>query len=233
MGISTIKRLASLVLCVAILCLSGCAVSANTRKVRATVVDIEKYGHVVLDVTASDLSDAGYTLGDLVHVRIGAYEADMPFFDGYYSNPGTLILRGIAPDAPVAICINYGHFSQETGTAVGDIAEITLAEKGGMLVLQELCSLQYSNDRADYSSDAVYANFRAVTAGGIGSGKLYRSASPIDNLNGRAGYANDLIEAAKVATVLNLADSREDIEAFSKRRISVQNTTSGSMKPEM
>ena len=124
------------------------------------------------------------------------------------------MLRGSNPNENIAVCINYGDFSAETGIAPGDIVEITMAEKAGMLALQELCSLQYSNDRADYADDATFANFRAVTIGRIGNGKLYRSASPINNENGRAVYANDLIASVDVAAVLNLADSIEDIEAY-------------------
>ena len=138
----------------------------------------------------------------------------MPFYDGYYTSPGGVMLRGLSPEKNIAVCINYGDLSEETGIALGDTVEITMAEKAGMLAYQELCSLQYSNDRADYSNDAVFANFRAVTAGSIGNGKLYRSASPINNAHGRARYANAFIEAAGVATVLNLADSDEDIAQY-------------------
>ena len=56
----------------------------------------------------------------------------------------------------------------------------------------------------------------AVTTGRIGDGKLYRTASPINNKHGRAGYANKLIESVNAATVLNLADSTEDIEEYFK-----------------
>ena len=92
---------------------------------------------------------------------------------------------------------------------IGDTVEISMAKKAGMLAYQELCALKYSNDRADYSDDVTFANFRAVTIGNIGAGKLYRSASPINNAHGRASYANTLIAEAGVATVLNLADSEE------------------------
>jgi protein tyrosine/serine phosphatase len=212
------KSIAILVLCVMILNLSACAPAENPSKkieaVRATVIEIEKYGHAVLDITTADFTDIGYELGDIVCVCFDSYEADMPFFDGYYSNPGTVMLRGISPEENIAVCINYGDFSVETGIEVGDVVEITMAEKAGMLAIQELCSLQYSNVRADYSDDITFANFRAVTIGRIGNGKLYRTASPINNENGRAGYANDLIASVNVATVLNLADSTEDIEAY-------------------
>lgn len=124
------------------------------------------------------------------------------------------MLRGLAPEENIAVCINYGDLSVETGIAPGDTVEITLAEKAGMLAFQELCSLKYSNNRADYSDDVTFANFRAVTIGRIGNGKLYRIASPINNAHGRASYANDLIESVDVATVLNLADAIEDIEEY-------------------
>lgn len=50
--------------------------------------------------------------------------------------------------------------------------------------------------------------------GRIGNGKLYRTASPINNENGRADYADNLIESVGVTTVLNLADSDKDIEGY-------------------
>ena len=214
------KSIAILVLCMLVLNLSSCSLtekpSDNERTVHATVIEIEKHGHAVLDIITADFTDTGYALGDIVCVRFGSYKADMPFFDGYYSNPGAVMLRGSAPEENIAVCINYGDFSAKTGIALGDTVEITLAEKAGMLALQELCSQKYSNDRADYSDDVTFANFRAVTIGRIGNGKLYRTASPINNENGRAGYANDLISSVNVATILNLADSIEEIEEYCK-----------------
>lgn len=212
------KYIAVLTLCVMVLCLGSCASTENqsdsAESVNATVIEIEKYGHAVLDITTADFTDSGYDVGDVVCVRFGSYESDMPFYDGYYSTPGTAMLRGISADENIAVCINYGSFSEETGIAIGDHVEITMAEKAGMLASYELSALKYSNDRADFSDDATFANFRAITAGSIGDGKLYRSASPINNENGRASYANNFIEAAGVATVLNLADSAEDIAEY-------------------
>ena len=186
----------------------------EAKLIQATVIEIEKYGHAVLNLTTAEFFAAGYALGDVVCVRFGSYESEMPFYDGYYTNPGGVMLRGLAPEKNIAVCINYGDLSVETGIAVGDAVEITLAEKAGMLAYQELCSLKYSNDRADYTDDATFANFRVVTLGTIGSGKLYRSASPINNEHGRAKFANAFIQEANVATVLNLADSEEDIAEY-------------------
>ena len=209
---------AILIVCVMALQLSSCNKTEcdtnKSSKLQATVIEIEKYGHAVLDITTADFMKGGYNLGDIVCVRFGACEYTMPFFDGYYSNPGNLLLRGSAPEDYIAVCINYGDFSDTNDVEVGDSAEITMVEKSGMRNIQELYELQYSNNRDDYSDDASFANFRSVTAGRIGNGKLYRTASPINNENGRADYADDLIESVGVTTVLNLADSDEDIEGY-------------------
>ena len=210
--------LAILIVCAMLFGLSSCTLAEHSsgaaQLVQATVIEIEKYGHAVLNLTTSEFCAAGYALGDIVRVRVGSFESDIPFFDGYYTNPGSVMLRGLTPSKNIAICINYGDISKEKGIVPGDTVEITMAEKAGMLAYQELYALTYSDDRADYSDDAVFANFRAVTVGTIGNDKLFRSASPINNVHGRAGYANAFIEAAGVATILNLADSDQDIAQY-------------------
>ena len=212
------RCIAILFVCIMALQLSSCnKTECDTNKsstLQATVIEIEKYGHAVLDITTADFMKGGYNLGDIVCVCIGACEYTMPFFDGYYSNPGNLLLRGSAPEDYIAVCINYGDFSDTNDVEVGDSAEITMVKKAGMRDIQELYELQYSSNRDDYSDDASFANFRAVTAGRIGNGKLYRTASPINNENGRADYADNLIESVGVTTVLNLADSDKDIEGY-------------------
>ena len=218
MGKAIRRCIAILFVCIMALQLSSCnKTECDTNKsstLQATVIEIEKYGHAVLDITTADFMAVGFELGDIVCVRFGTREYTMPLFDGYYSNPGGLLLRASDAEECISVCINYGNFSDVNGISVGDTVEITLSEKAGMLAIQELYALQYSNNRDDYSDDASFANFRAVTAGRIGYGKLYRTASPINNENGRADYADNLIESVGVTTVLNLADSDKDIEGY-------------------
>lgn len=215
---SIISFIALLVACVMALQFSSCnTLDRGTDKssiVQATVIKIEKYGHAVLDVTTSDFFDAGYDLGDVVCVRFEAKEYTMPVFDGYYSTPGSLLLRASEDQDYVAVCINYGDFSDVSDISVGDTAQITIVEKAGMRDVQELYALKYSNNPSDYCDEAAFANFRAVTVGRIEYGKLYRTASPVNNENGRARCADSLIESVGVTTVLNLADSNEDIEGY-------------------
>lgn len=205
-------------LCVVLLCMMACASAEDLdnpeKPVKTTVIEISKYGHAVLDIRTADFIDDGYEFGDVVCVRFGSQELEMPFYDEYYSIPGDMMILGESSEQNIMLCVNYGDFSEATGIKNGDTVEITMVEKAGMSAFKEHSEMKYSNDRADYSDDAVFANFRAVTAGAIGDGKLYRSASPINSKYGRADYANDLMEEANVATILNLSDSEEDIAQY-------------------
>lgn len=179
-----------------------------------TITEVEKYGHTVLDVTIEDFLARGFALGDTVNVTFdnGYTLQNIPFFDGYYVEHGEPMVRAYPGHTNIAVCINYGKLFETAGVNVGNTAAITLAQAGGQKDAQTLNSLVYTNSREDYESDEVFANFRAVTVGDMGA--LYRSASPVNNENGRAAYGNDLMEAAGVAAVLNLGDTDEEIEAF-------------------
>ena len=210
--------LSIIIVCVMALQLISCDTTEREddklKTVSATVVEIEKYGHAVLNVTTKDFMSVGYELGDVVLISLESGEYTMPFYDGYYSNPGNLLLRGTNQEDNIAICINYGDFSAINNVNIGDRVKINIFEKAGMRAIQELYALQYSNDLNDYPNTATFTNFRAVTAGRIKEGKLYRTASPINNENGRANFANNFIESVGVATVLNLSDSYQDVEKY-------------------
>lgn len=138
----------------------------------------------------------------------GSYTGDMPYLNGYYVDRGDYMVRGYPGHTNIALCINYGRFAEVAGVDVGDPVVITLKEKAGALTLQEINNLVYTDNRSDSASDAEFANFRPVA-----EGKLYRSASPVDNRHGRAQYADALIRDAGIQTVMNLANTDEEIKA--------------------
>ena len=85
------KSIAMLVLCVMALNLCTCALaetpSEGIEAVCANVIEIEKYGHAVLDITTADFTGIGYELGDVVCVRFDSYESEMPFMMGIIRIP--------------------------------------------------------------------------------------------------------------------------------------------------
>ena len=208
------KKLVSLLLCLALLLTSVAALAEAAPTVTGKVTEIEKYGHALLDVAIPDFLAAGFTLGDVVTVKAGTFEGDMPFFDGYYVDKGATMVRAYPGHEYIAVCINYGKFAETAGIGVGDEVTITLKTPAGALDVQVMNSLVYTNERADYASDEIFANFRMVKVGQIGEGRLYRSASPINNENNRAATANALVEAAGVKVVMNMGDTAEEIGAY-------------------
>lgn len=182
------------------------AMAAADPAIHGKVIEIDAYGQAVLNINKEDFKKAGFDLGDIVTVTCGSYTASMPCFSGYYADRGEYMLR-VNPYVPnISLCINYGSFSEMAGVGPGDNVDIVLKEKGGALEIQEINDLSYSDDRADSASDEVFANFRPIV-----EGKLYRSASPVDNTTKRARYADALIQKAGVQTVMNLNNSPEEV----------------------
>ncbi len=210
------KKLVSLLVCCALLC-ACVSVFAENPAVTGKVTEIEKYGHARLDVTVEAFAAAGFELGDIVTVKAGTFEGDMPYFNGYYVDNGEYMVRAYPGHETIAVCINYGKFAETAGIGVGDEVTIALKEKAGALTTQQVNSLVYTDDPADYESDEEFANFRPVTVGGIGEGKLYRSASPVNDEHRRSAAADRLIEQAGVKAVMNMADTEEEIAGFAAR----------------
>ncbi len=71
-----------------------------------------------------------------------------------------------------------------------------------------------TNNREDYSSDEVFANFRMIQMGDIAEGVLYRTSSPINPELGRNTFADDLIKEAGVKTIVNLADCSKSMKEY-------------------
>ena len=202
------KKILSLLMCVMLLC-ALLPAGAEEISVTAKVAEIEQYGHAQLDITIEDFNNAGFELGDIITVKAGNYEGDMPYFNGYYVDRGEYLVCAYPRHDYISVCINYGKFAETAGVGVGDPVTLTLKEKGGALTLQDISNLEYSDNREEFESDEVFANFRAVLPG-----KLYRSASPIDEVSKRASFADPLIQAAGIKTVMNMANSEEQMAEF-------------------
>ncbi|MCR4622358.1 MAG: tyrosine-protein phosphatase [Clostridiales bacterium] len=207
------KRLLSLMMCFALL-LCALPVFAEEISVTGKVTEVEKYGHALLDVTIEDFTKLGFELGDIVTVKAGTYEGDMPYFNGYYVEKGEYMLRAYPGHTCIAVCINYGKFAETAGIGIGDEVTVSLKQKAGALTVQEINNLVYTDAREDYASDEEFANFREVALGSIAPGRFYRAASAIDNKHNRAAFADKFIEAAGVNAVMNMANTDEELAAL-------------------
>lgn len=179
------------------------------QTIHGSIQTVDKYGNVSTDITVEAMDRAGYAKGDILSVTVGDVPLTAPYVDTYSDvDRGEYLVRSSGDI--VALAISYGNFATKTGSDVGTPITLVLSAKEGYLAEYEIRHLEKSQERADYSSDEVFANFRPINAGHIAPGRVYRSANPVLE-DARAPYAAKLTEQAKIKTVLNLADSEESM----------------------
>lgn len=188
---------------------AGC--STGVAPCRFAVGHNTAYGGVNLMAEASDFT-GGFSLGDSVDLRFstGASFPDVPVYDGYYARRGEMLV--VCRGRQVRIQRNSGaDVFVECGLADDEspFVDVKLNERGRYLVRQKKLRLTYSDERADYASDAVFANFRAMKGGNLAGGLVYRGASPCIDRHGRASFASGLMSSAGVKFVIDLADSAD------------------------
>ena len=209
------KRMIALILALCtVLLFSGCVRNADALSSGALTIEHEtRFGGAYLHMTIDDFCALGFEYGDAVDVRFSnGYELEnVPFFNGYYTMTGEPLLCAYPGYPYIKACINNGDDLFETGRLSEDCtAEVTLRERGAFLKVQTVMSMVYTNERDNYASDAVFANFRDMSGGQLADNLFYRAASPCDNQYNRATYSSALCGDAGIAYVLDLADSEED-----------------------
>ena len=225
-----------LALCFTVSCATKVTTEPVVEEVKAlesSVSDIQKYGNLVLSITKSDMDSINAEYGDVFTISLDDQALQAPYCTSYSDvDLGNLVLRN---DGDVMIlAINMGDFAStygiatkvtnpdktyewvfEEGKKLEDVTlSLVLSGKGEYRDQYLIHQLSRTNDRNDYSSDAVFANFREIVGGNLGDGALYRSSSPVNNEIGRAKYADKLAEDNKINTVMNLADNAESITGY-------------------
>ncbi len=219
--ITTLNRITKAGLIIGISCLTliGCS-SKKENNLMVTdrkVMHETEFGGVYVDMTIDEFNSIGFEFGDSVDIAFsnGYRLDDIPYYNGYYTKDGYPLIVGYPGYPYIDVAISYGDSMWEVaGLSEGDTATITLHKKGEYLDVQNARNLHYSDERSDYASDMIFANFRSIVAGDIAQDRLYRSASPCDNQHNRAGYADALCREASIGFILNLADTEERVEGY-------------------
>lgn len=224
--------------------LAVCACAGETEtmpEAEATVIEIQKYGNLVLSIPGSGLFSRGFAFGDVITMTVNGQAFEMPIGSSYSDvDQGSMICRVILKEDLgedyVVLAINMGDLAAAAGIAVKEKTEkepgyvwhyndgvaqpvavsITMKERGGYYDEWVMRQLVRSENRADYPSltDAEFANFRAIELGDIAAGRLYRSSSPVNPEINRNLYADAAAKAAGVKVFLNLADSEEILRSY-------------------
>ena len=238
-----IKRLLAIL---AAFALASCAsnkvavVETTTPKLDGLqIVDIEKYGNIVLPISATDFLNSGFNYEDIVTVSFLDRKIDMPVCDTYFDvDSGDYVLMAeINKETNVdkiVVAISMGDFATTNKLAVQETLEdgigykwnylndydktctftIELKEKGGYHADRLAHQLIRTNEREDYKnlSDEEFANFRMIKTSGIGENKIFRSSSPVNSEIGRGTYAMKATEDHGIKTIVNLADTEQEVK---------------------
>ena len=248
-----LKRIGKTALvCVLLLALlAGTGASAQAQEaaedaapvIEATILEISKYGNIVLTISPDSMRELGYEPADLVLVRIGSAEMEMPIGTSYTdADSGEPIccykLSASKGVEEVVLAINGGNLTEVMGIAEYEKIEedpgftwhligglelpvtvtISMVQKQGYAEEYQMHQLggTRSNKRSDYAqlSDEEFANFRAVETTGMGVGTLYRSSSPVLPAYSRNAEADAAMQTALIRTVMNMADSEEAMKGY-------------------
>ena len=180
------------------------------------ITSYNEFGAAMLDFTEADMTEAGFTLGDVISITVDDIVLIMPYYDGYYTRNGEYLCVAYPTYPSICFTANNIGLPEELTGLEGHTVVIKMVEKGGRLDVQTALSMSYTLDRKDYPdfTDEQFANARTSKGGRLASGVLHRSSSPFcDDIN-RAYYVSEYMESEKVKTVLNLADTEEKMKSY-------------------
>ncbi len=183
---------------------------------KGVISTYNEYDGAMFDFTKADMEEAGFTVGDVISITFDDQTFVVPYYDGYYTRSGEYLTVAYPSYPSICFTASLTGLPEELRGLEGHSVTVRMKEKGGCLGVQKAMSMQYSNDRNDYStlSDAEYANARVAKAGHIADGVLYRCSTPFTNLYNRANYVSEYLESVKAGTVLNLADTEEMMQSY-------------------
>lgn len=177
------------------------------------------FGGAYMKMTIEDFNKAGFNFGDSVNVIFSNNRIieDIPYYNGYYTQVGGILLVGYPGYPYIKIAKNYGNdVFDEFELTESVTATITLNQAKKYLTNQETFSLSYSKNREDYESNEVFANFRALKGGSLKENIFFRSASPCCNDYNRAPYVDRFMQKNLISFVLNLSDNSEEVIEYKK-----------------
>ena len=97
-----------------------------------TVVNIQKYGNLDLDVTASDLFALGYEYGDMLTATVIGKTMNMPLVSNFTGmDSGALICRAAIDEATGEDSVALGICMSDLATSLGIATRKTIEEEPG------------------------------------------------------------------------------------------------------
>ena len=199
--------------------ISGCEKKDSTGKtgIRCSISKEPEFKSTYIMAKIVGASESGFEYGDSLVLEFsnGQRFEDVPLYSGYYGKTGELAIV----DYPG---YKYNVFARCQGNSTweefefeeGDSVTVTLFKKAKYKDIEEALNMVYSNEREDYSDDAIFSNFRVMEGGKMKKNMFYRGASPVDNQYKRADTTDELIKEADIQYVIDLADTNEKLLGY-------------------
>lgn len=197
--------------------LAACSCKSSPEVSDCGLIHEPEFGGVYITNTIDEFNDLGFAYGDSVTVSFsnGYVLEDLPYYNGYYTQNGEPLLVAYPGYDYIKAAINNGaDLWTVAGLKDDSTATITLFKRGKYADTQSARNLHYEDDRSQYESDEMFANFRSISVGNLSENILFRSASPCDNQHNRAPYVDKLIANAGVGFIVDLADTDEKLQGY-------------------
>ncbi len=198
--------------------MTSCGKNNNPELKNASVSEDGKFGAALVNISIDDFNKLGFNLGDSCNIKFSnGYEMnDVPYFNGYYVKNNMPVIVSYPSNPYVLITYNNYGIWDVVGLKEGDSVSITLNETGKYLATQEALGQSYSLDITEYPSAEAFSNFRSLSGGNLKENFIFRGASPVDNSRNRAKTTDTLLEENKINSIMDLADSDEDMQGYFK-----------------
>lgn len=176
------------------------------------VKKLNKTGDIILDISAKQLKKNGFSPGDSIHLEICSSSVkNVPVYTGQYCKMDETVL--LAKRERVAISVRRGDAAKRYSAKIGSEVKLEVQKKGKFWEKENAYSFKEIRSRSRYLSEESFANFRPLFKGG---NMFFRSSSPFDDAYGRSKSVLACTKKYSVRTIIDTADSEEELGALLK-----------------
>ena len=104
--------------------------------ITGVITSYNEFGAAMLDFTEADMTEAGFTLGDVISITVDDKVIIMPYYDGYYSRNGEYLCVAYPTYPSICFTANNIGLSEELTGLEGHTVFIKMVEKGGRRLQQ-------------------------------------------------------------------------------------------------
>lgn len=169
-----------------------------------TIVRIDEFGDTYFDIMDFEL--AQFVLGDSLLMAIDGKTFEVPFHSGPYCKMFEPVL--VRKKDKIFLSIRHGNAAEKFGIHQNQQIVFSLLAPKKFWEKENAYSFEEITNESVYKTKEEFANFRSVMPG---KGLFYRSSSPIDDAYGRAKSVVYCIEKYKIKTIIDMADSENEL----------------------